>query len=303
MMRKIPLVFLLLCLAVSTHAELLTVTLLGTGTPRPSVENFGAAVLVEAGKQKLLFDAGRGVAQRIFQIYVPFQEIDKVFISHMHYDHLIGLPDLMLTGWVFQRQGPISLWGPPALVTHMDYLKRAYHDDIAFRRQYSELSPRGINYQVHTIKPGVVYEQDDFVVTAFEVDHHPVAPAYGYRIDYAGQSVVISGDTRSSEGVLKYARGVDLLIHEVAAASESLRTKNPRLQKIMDYHTNPDDLANLIAQAKPGLVVLTHVLAFEVSSEELLQRTSAGHTVPIRMGKDLMAFDIGDSIREYSRPQ
>ena len=297
------LLLLLLCLPTVLSAEVLVVTLLGTGSPRPQIERFGPSVLIEAGRQKLLFDAGRGVAQRLFQLYVPFKNADKVFITHMHYDHLVGLADLMLSGWVFQRQKPITLWGPPALDAHLENLMQAYHSDIEYRLQYSKLPASGIRYQFHSAVPGVIYDQDELKVTAFQVDHKPVVPAFGYRIDYAGRSVVISGDTRYSEAVLKQAKGVDLLIHEAATASDSLQTHNPRLRKILDYHTSPEELARLLSAAKPKLVVLTHLLNFGVDEQTVLEQVSRGHAVPVKLGKDLMAFDISDSIREYTRSQ
>ena len=165
------------------------------------------------------------------------------------------------------------------------------------------LEARGIRHQVTEIGAGVVYEHDGLKVTAFEVDHKPLHPAFGFRIDYRGRSVVISGDTRYSKEVLKAARGADLLIHEVAAASRSLLANNKRLRSVLSYHTSPEDLARLLAAAKPKLAALTHILVFEVDEQDLLKRVSTGHDVDVRVGEDLMAFDIGYVILEYTRPR
>ncbi len=284
-------------------AQILSVTLLGTGMPQPEVERFGPAVLVEAGNQKLVFDAGRGVAQRIYQLYIPFPEVTKIFITHLHYDHLIGLPDLMLSGWEFQRKKPLEVWGPVGISAHLDYLTRAYEVDIQLRKDYSKLPPEGITYQVYEISGGIIYERDGLKVIAFSVNHQPVKHAFGFRIEYAGRSVVISGDTRYSPAVLKHAVDADLLIHEVALINESLKKNNPRLRDILHYHTHPEDLAIILAAAKPKQVVLTHKIVFDASDEELLQRVSKGHRVPVKVGRDLMAFDIGDTVVEYQRPR
>lgn len=285
------------------EAQILSVTLLGTGMPQPQIERFGPSVLVEAGGQKLIVDVGRGAAQRLYQLYIPFSQVDKVFITHLHYDHLLGIADLMLSGWEFRRKTPVDFYGPRGLAKHLDHLMRAYDADIYFRREHSMLDAQGIRHRVSEIDAGIVYERDGLKVTAFEADHRPLHPAFGFRIDYGGRSVVISGDTRYSEEVLKAARGADLLIHEVAAASRSLLANNKRLRNVMSYHTSPEDLAKLLAAAKPGLAVLTHILAFEVDEQDLLRRVSAGHGIAVRIGKDLMAFDIGDLILEYTRPR
>lgn len=305
-MKRIGAAWLLILaysLPTSVEAQILSVTLIGTGMPQPQIERFGPSVLVEAGRQKLIVDAGRGVAQRVYQLYIPFSQINKVFITHLHYDHLLGIADLMLSGWEFQRKTPVEFYGPRGLAEHLDHLMRAYDVDIHFRREHSKLDAQGIRHQVSEIDAGIVYEHDGLKVTAFEVDHKPLHPAFGFRIDYGGRSVVISGDTRYSKEVLKAARGADLLIHEVAAASRSLLANNERLRNIMSYHTSPEDLARLLAAAKPRLAVLVHILAFEVDEQDLLKRVSAGHDIDVRVGKDLMAFDIGDLILEYTRPR
>ena len=301
MMRIVRLGFLLLlaCLSLPASAQVMVVALLGTGTPQPQIDRFGAAVLVEAGHQRLLFDAGRGVAQRLYQLGKSYNDIDKVFITHLHYDHLLGLPDLLLSGWVFQRRRALRVWGPTGIAEHLHHLHKAYHADIHFRRAHTDLPSAGITYQAQTVQPGLIYDHQGVRVTAIEVDHHPVHPAFGYRVDYAKRSVIISGDTRYTDNIARQPQPVDLLIHEIADAPAAMLERNPRLRAVMSYHSRPQDLARLVSILRPRLTVMTHPVVFQTSTEELIKRASLNHNYEVIMGADLMCFDLSDSIRRY----
>src|ERR1700730_2140994 len=222
--------------AARSDAKLFRVTLLGTGSPDPVVNRFSASTLVEAGEQKLLFDAGRGVTIRLWQCQVPLSRIDVVFFTHYHSDHTIGLPDLLLTGWLppsfGHRVAPLHVVGPVGAKSLLSTLAAAYVADIKGREEEQHLPAEGVASKVDEFsKDGVVYEKDGVRVTAFEVDHG-FKPAYGYRIDYDGRSVLLSGDTKLNDNVVKHGEGVDLLIHEVFVASAEL-LKSPAIQHIL----------------------------------------------------------------------
>ncbi|MBC6414410.1 MAG: MBL fold metallo-hydrolase [Chromatiales bacterium] len=282
-------------------ADVMVVTLLGTGTPRPEADRGSAAVLVEAGNQKLLFDAGRDVARRIYQLGLDYNTVDKLFITHLHYDHIIGLPDLMLSGWVFQRTQPIRLWGPTGSKAHVEQIQKAYHTDINLRKEHTHLSDEGIRIEVREITEGIVYAEQDLTVKAILVDHGVVKPAFGYRVDYKGRSLVISGDTRYSENLVEHAKGVDLLIHEIADASDTLLKNNERLRKVLDYHTRPAELSRLLQQTNPRQTVLVHALIFGKARTDVLSEIRSQYEGEVIFGEDLTAFDIGDHIRMYRR--
>ena len=282
-------------------ADVMVVTLLGTGTPRPEVERGSSAVLVEVGTEKLLFDAGRDVARRIYQLGLDYNTIDKIFITHLHYDHIIGLPDLMLSGWVFQRSKPIQIWGPAGSKNHVEHIQKAYRADVDLRKSHSNLPQKGIHIDVREITEGLVYAGKNLTVKAIQVDHGIVKPAFGYRVDYQGRSLVISGDTQYSEQIVKHAKNTDLLIHEIADASATLLKNNPRLRSVMAYHTRPAELSRLLQQTHPRQTVLVHALIFGKDQTDVLSEIQSKYQGAVMFGEDLMAFDIGDSIRIYRR--
>lgn len=273
------------------------VSLLGTGSPRLEPDRSGPAVLVEAGGELLLFDAGRGVVQRLAQLDIPIAELNRVFLTHLHSDHISALDDLWLTGWIYQRSQPLSVYGPAGTKVFAQELSEAFAYDVALRNQYSGLDRNAARLVANEIKPGVVYSGNGVRVTAFLVNHRPVDPAYGYRIDFGDRSVVISGDTTYSENLVDHARGVDLLIHEIFAAHPDLLEKNPRLQKVERYHTNPTQLLRVLHEARPKLAVLTHIILVGVRQDALIQRLQDEYTGKVHMGEDLMRLEVGSNVK------
>ena len=300
--RAACLLFAVLAGAPPAGADVVVVTLLGTGTPRPQMDRLGAAILVEAGGDKLLFDAGRGVARRLLQVGADFGDVRRVFVTHLHYDHVVGLPDLFLTGWIYGRAHPLEVSGPAGVAAHVRHLRLAYDEDIRLRLRHSGLPERGSEFAAREIAPGVAYLEGDLKVTAFAVDHGVVEHAFGYRVDYRGRSFVVSGDTSYSQNLVAHARGVDLLVHEVATASAALRRANPRLRRVLDYHATPDEVARVLRETKPRLAVLVHPLVHGVSEEQVLAAVGAGHSVEVVFGRDRMAIDVGERLRVYRRP-
>jgi ribonuclease Z len=286
-------------LAGSAPAQDLKVTLLGTGSPRPIMDRFGPSILVEAGKQKLLFDCGRGAAQRIEQNKVPFAEVDALFLTHLHSDHVVGIPDLWLTGWVQGRTIPLRVWGPAGTREMMTHLEQAYQFDIHTRRDVDEKLPsQGVVVLAKDIEQVVVYENGGVKVTAFVVDHGPVKPALGYRVAFAGHSVVLSGDTRYSENLVRFSEGADVLIHEVMDP-DAFRLKNPsvsqeRVQTILAHHTTPEQAGTVFSRVKPKLAVYSHIVPPDAS--DLIPLTRKAYSGPLEVGEDLMSIEIGEKV-------
>lgn len=295
----------LACASTLAFAGDFTVTLLGTGVPNPRPERFSQSTLVEAGSQKLLFDVGRGAPIRIWQLKVPMGSINATFLTHFHSDHLIGLPDLWLTGWLRpqygQRKTPFEIYGPEGTQRLMDGLQMAFADDIKIRLEDEKNPPEGIAVKVHEFTaPAVVYEKDGVKVTSFVVDHGDVIkPAVGYRIDYDGRRVVISGDTRLNDEVVRQATGADLLIHEVAAIKPELLARSPAFKRIFAHHVSPQQAGSVFAKAKPKLAVYSHIARYDdpqtpaPNDAEIVQQTRETYGGPLVVGADLMQFDIG----------
>lgn len=280
------------------------VTLLGTGSPLPSIKRFGPSVLVQAGTKTFLFDCGRGATQRLVQAGVRLGALDALFLTHLHSDHVIGIPDLWLTGWlplpVANRKGPFRIYGPAGTKAMMDNLEKAYDWDIRTRIADQNLAKEDIAFSVTEFKQGSVYDHDGVKVTAFEVDHGAlVKPAFGFRVDYGARSVVLSGDTRFNLNLIRNAIGADLLIHQVAAAQDALLKQSEVVQKILAHHTKPEEAGIVFARVKPKLAVYYHFSLqgspqFPAPTEQdVVEMTRKTYSGPLVIGEDLMSFSIG----------
>jgi ribonuclease Z len=297
--RAVSIVFLALAFSVGTRTQTIKVTLLGTGAPPPVMDRFGPSILVEAGSQKLIFDVGRGAIQRLTQIQVRPKDINGVFLTHLHSDHTVGFPDLWLTGWLNgRRDKPMKVWGPKGTERMMSFLEQAFDYDIKIRLYDDRASPDGVILDAKDIVEGVAYEKDGVRVTAFEVDHAPIKPAFGYRIDFAGRSVVLSGDTRPSENLIKFAKGTDLLIHEVASREALIRAKQPaeHLDTIMNHHTSPEQAGEVFAKVKPKLAVYSHIVPASGTEQDLIPPARKTYSGPLELGEDLMVIIVGEKI-------
>ncbi len=292
----------MLCLAwfsVTASAQEIQVTLLGTGTPGPYPDRAGPATLVQAGDQVLLFDAGRNVVVRLWQDRIPVRDIHAVFLTHFHHDHFNGLADLWLTGWIGADYGlrahPMRLIGPVGTQIVADGLELAYSRNREIRVVDEGLPEAGARFAVQEFEaPRIVYEQGDVVVKAFPVNHgEHITPAVGYRVDYAGLSVLISGDTTYDERLVQAAEGVDLLVHEVMAWDETAMRTVPTATQIAAHHTSPEEAGRLFALVQPGMAAYSHLVLRGVTPEELAARTRTSYQGPLAIGEDRMRFLIG----------
>ncbi|HVQ75738.1 MAG TPA: MBL fold metallo-hydrolase [Candidatus Binatia bacterium] len=268
------------------------VTLLGTGYPRPNPRRRGPSQLIETGDARFLIDSGSGVACQLVAAGVSLLDLHHVLITHHHSDHTIDLGHLLLSRWIMGQNAPLHVWGPAGTRRYVDDLLRLHDYDISVRLEHQSARPRPA-VEVHEIAPGVIWQSPGLRIIAFAVEHLPVTPAFGYRVDGPGRSVAVSGDTRPCQNLIDACRDVDLLIHECTdvtthalnpgGGSPSLEVQTARLAS---YHTLPDQVGKVAAAAGAKTLVLSHLVPKTEPAElaRVVARDFAGRIV---VGEDL----------------
>jgi ribonuclease Z len=244
-------------------AAALVVLLLGTGYPRPDPQRAGPSTVVIAGDAWFVVDAGRGTTMRIAATNLGYANLRGVFLTHLHSDHTAGLPDLFNTSWQFGRKTvPLELYGPRGTKKLANAMLDFFAEDIHWRRDVLEKHPAaGATIRTHIVREGIVYDDGKVKITAFPVDHRPVVNAFGYRFESGGQTVVISGDTRPTENLVKYAKNADILVLEAYLPEHFLRVDTPEVAaRLMSYHTSAEEAGEIAARAGVRKLVLTHLI-------------------------------------------
>jgi ribonuclease BN (tRNA processing enzyme) len=267
---------------------------LGTGTPRPQPDAWGPATAVLVGGRVFLVDAGVGIERRLAAAGLPVDGVTAVFITHLHSDHVLGLADLIFTSWVLGRSRPFPVYGPHGLAQMTEHLYAAFSEDIRIRTEGLEHESRGgYRVRVHEIRPSVVYDSAGVRVTAFPVKHGAWREAYGYRFDGPSRSIVLSGDTRPSEELVRMATGVDVLIHEIQPSDSTFhpphRSAADWARYVSEYHTTALQLGELAARAQPKLLVVSHN-GRRVADEQLLADIRRSFKGPVVIAADLQRF-------------
>jgi ribonuclease Z len=285
-------------------------TLLGTGTPIPDPARRGPSQVVEVGDDLLLVDAGAGVLHRLLEAGYgvagaagrPARAIRRIAITHLHSDHITGLADLLWCGWIMRWwDAPPAIAGPPGTAEFVRRLLHAFQYDIDVRLRGERLKREWLAPAVEEIEEGWTSEGDGWRLAGFRVDHAPVDEAFGFRLDADGGAVVISGDTRPSENLVRHAHGADLLVHEVywKRGAEAMRARltDPeqiaRRETIDGYHTHSEELGPLAARAEAKHLVLSHILFRGGTPADLRADIEPSFARPVTVGEDLMTFEVG----------
>lgn len=282
----------------------IVVTILGSGTPVPSATQYGPAILVQAGGKDYLFDCGRGCTSRLAAVNTQLlKRVERLFITHLHSDHLTGIPDLWLNGWVQQREHPLSIWGPTGTANMMSHLRAAFSDDIDFRRADKVPAPGpGLNDDITELadKGGVILQENGVKIIAFRVDHGDVKPAYGYKVEYRSKSVFISGDTTVTESLYQYSKGADVVMLEVMSPALinflTLHFSAEQVERIKSYHLTAEQAADIFNKSKSRLAVYYHTRNEERFVKPLLEQTKSRYSGPLIIGRDLLQIKIGEEI-------
>jgi ribonuclease BN (tRNA processing enzyme) len=235
---------------------------LGTGMPRPDPQRQGPSLAIVANGKAYLVDAGTGIVRQAAAAYergiaaLKPSHLGIAFLTHLHSDHTLGLPDLILTPWVMSRTSPLQLYGPAGTKAMADNIEKAYAEDIRIRTGGLEhLTATGHQVVPHEIEPGVVYQDANVKVTAFPVQHGSWKEAFGYRFDADGKSIVISGDTRPAESVVNACDRCDVLVHEVYSGTLANAADAAYFSS---FHTSARQLGEIAAKAKPQMLVVWH---------------------------------------------
>lgn len=277
-------------------------TLLGTGTPIPDPSRRGPAQVIEVGDALVLVDCGSGALYRLLEAGYARPQIAQIALTHLHSDHITGLPDLLWAGWINEWwRTPPPIIGPRGTAGFIEGLVRAFSEDIRARHAGDRFHREWITPPVAELDDTSSTDGDGWRLTGFRVDHEPVDQAFGYRLDAGGGSVVISGDTRPSESLIRHAHGADLLVHEVyfkrGADALLAGVTDPdallRRRTVNRYHTSSEELGAVASAAEVGRLVLSHILFRGASPAELAADITPTYSRAVVVGADLQAFDLG----------
>ena len=280
----------------AAQAQQTRVVVLGTGTPNADPDRSGPAIAVVSGGQAYLVDAGPGIVRRaaaavregVTALRMP--KLDLVFLTHLHSDHTLGLPDLMLSPWVLDRTAPLRVYGPPGTANMVRFIDSAYAKDIDLRLHGGEpTNATGWRTTVREIiDTGVVYQDSNMTVRAFRVRHGAWDYAYGYRFEARDRTIVVSGDTRPTDVVVDACRGCDVLVHEVYDAETFKRRPAAWQAYHARYHTSTYELGALAARARPRLLLLVHQLYWGGTDADLVRQVATRFA-----GRIVSAHDLG----------
>lgn len=274
------------------------VVMLGTGNPNADPDRSGPAVAVIVDDRPYIVDAGPGIVRRAAsavragQRALAAEGLEIVFLTHLHSDHTVGLPDLIFTPWVLERAAPLRVFGPPGVKAMTDHILAAWGEDIRVRIKGREHANRtGYKVRAAVVRPGVVYKDDKVTVKAFAVPHGDWTHAFGYRFETPDRVIVISGDTRASHAVVDACNGCDLLVHEVYSTAR-FATRPARWQAYhKNAHTSTVELAALARGARAKSLLLYHQLYWGATDADLLREIhEAGYRGPVASALDLGVY-------------
>ena len=274
--------------------------LLGTGTPNADPERSGPSLAIVVGSNSYIVDFGPGVVRRASALSKQWggkiealnaNNLKLAFLTHLHSDHTAGYADLILTPWVLGRNIPLEVYGPKGLTQMTEDLLEAYRSDISYRLDGLEpANALGWQVNTHEITEGVVFQDDLIEVTAFKINHGSWDNAFGYRFVTPDKTIVISGDTRPSQNLIRYSEGADILVHEVYSQAGFDKKTEVWKKYHAAHHTSTFELGDIANKTKPGLLVLHHILFWGATEEELLDEISQIYDGLVSVGSDMMIY-------------
>ena len=274
---------------------------LGSGTPNPDPNRAGSAYAVVVNETPYLIDFGPGVIRRAASMSPPWggkieamtvKNFEHAFLTHIHSDHSAGLADLLLTPWIMGRDKKLNLYGPKGLEQMASSTLEAFEDDINYRIYGTQPSNKiGYKFNFYLLTEGLIYEDENVSVEAFTVPHGSFDDAYGFRFTTEDKVIVFSGDTGPSKTLEKFAAGADILVHEVYSNAGFLKkTKDWQIYH-QGHHTSTFEVGEIASRAKPKLLLLSHILFWGSSTDEILKETQSTYKGEIKIAEDLMIIE------------
>ena len=284
---------------------LIQIDFLGTGGPEITRDRVGPSTLIRAAGEYFLFDAGRGALQRMGESRLNIPAVKKVFFTHLHSDHIEGLPALWMTSWfITKRSEPMRFWGPPGTSDMLYGMRQFMGHDIKARANSSVLAS-GIEFEANEIQEGVIYDADGVVVRAIFAEHGDGNPAFGYLFSYAGRSVLLTGDSTYTPNFGKVAKNVDVAVCNVYAPSRSLLANldehAPPIPTVVRADSaklaSPEQASRMFSETGAKLGVYSHNIFYDSTPDQVIERTrQAGFAGQILIAFDRVRVDIGESI-------
>ncbi|MGV0835176.1 ribonuclease Z [Mycolicibacterium thermoresistibile] len=277
---------------------MIEVTLLGTGSPIPDAHRAGPSTLVRAGNQTLLIDCGRGVQMRLAGTGTSATALSALLLTHLHSDHIADLGDLLITRWISNFDPdlpPLPIIGPPGTAEVVSATLQAFNHDIGYRMGHHADLTAPPQVEVSEVTDGVVWDGSGGVqIRVAPTDHRPVTPTIGFRIEHAGASVVLAGDTVPCRTLDDLAAGAGALVHTVIRKELIAQLPQQRVREICDYHSSPEEAGATAARAGVGILILTHYLPAIQPGQEEQWRALAAKTFDrqIEVGDDLHTVQV-----------
>ncbi len=277
------------------------VVLLGTGNPNPDPEHSGCSIAIIVNEIPYIVDFGPGLIRNASKLSTRYggkinalnvKNIKIAFLTHLHSDHTVGYPDLILTPWVMGRDEPLEVYGPEGIKAMTKHILEAYKDDIKYRLYGLEpANNQGWKVNAHEIEEGIIFKDKYVTVEAFLVNHGTWPNAYGYRFTTPDKTIVISGDTTPCENILKYSQRADILIHEVYY-KKGFDTKSDFWKQYhMKNHTSAIELGKIAKEVKPKLLILYHILFWGGTDNDLIKEVKENFKGKIEVGADLKIYE------------
>lgn len=273
------------------------VIMLGSGTPNAEADRVSSGLAIAVDGRPYLVDCGHGIVQRVAQAQASgligwdSTDLDRLFVTHLHADHTVGIPDLLYTPWIHGREMPVQAYGPAGLDQMLAYIQLAYAENIREHLSAHPSTEQGYRAQAHEVKAGRCYHDERIEVQALPADHGNLA-AFSYKFVTPAGTVVVSGDTKPVPGFADWARGCDLLIHEVYSARQfpdrppAWRAYHARV------HTSTRELAALANDIRPGRLLLYHQLFWGLRPGELVAEINSEYSGDVVSTADLDLFEL-----------